>query len=555
MATVSRGPSGAVTRCSPGRFRALGPPQGRHKLISISSCFLLLVSVAAIVALSGCNTNLVHVRGQNASLVLSKYRSRPLAAANGNRMVLSLHDCIRLALENNLDIQARLWDEQLKRSLASSERLRMLPRIEGKYDLTQRDRPAFSRSDVLDAEGAFEVIGPGSGTGVTNFSTGRERFARTWNAQIKWSPVDAAMARYNWRIKKNESTYARYQRVRVAQQLVGTVGAAYYRLMALVECIPKAKALVANREKIASDLKALAGKQLITSEEYLEAAARAVEARNQLSDIGVDIRKQRELLASTMSVSPDSCFRLSGRLFPVPPPGMDPCKLEAAALVNRPEAYQADLTFINSLDEQKRLMAKCFPRVEGFYGYFRDENKFVLNKNWFDGGVKISWDLMEFASDLLQYRAAKSKIARTDSERALISMGILSQVRLRYLDAVRAMDESQKFYELKTKASESLRIAKDREDVTERGAPKRIVRIARQRAMCDLLQTELDYLLSVGEVHAATGNLHAAVGTNYSVATAHPEMQEPEPVSWIPTMVSHLLGPAAQAVSNAFRYF
>ncbi|MFH1116624.1 MAG: TolC family protein [Pseudomonadota bacterium] len=516
---------------------------------------MLAVSLSAVVTLSGCNTNLVHVRGQNASIVLSKYRSRPVAAVNGNRMVLTLHDCTRLALENNLDIQAQLWDEQVKRSLASSERLGMLPKVEGKYDLTQRDRPSFSRSDVLDAEGAFEVSGPGPGTGVTNFSTGRERSARAWNAQVKWSPVDAAMARYNWRIRRNESTYARYQRVRVAQQLVGTVGAAYYRLLALMECIPKAKALVADRDKIASDLRALAGKQLITGEEYLEAAAKAVEARNQLAQIGVDIRKQRELLASTMNVSPDGCFRLTGRLFPVPPPGMDPCKLEAAALVNRPEAYQADITFINSLDEQKRLMAKCFPRVEGFYGYFRDENKFVLNRNWFDGGVRISWDLMEFAADLLRYRAAQSKIAKTDSERSLISMGILSQVRLRYLDAVRAMDESQKFYELKTKASESLRIAKDREEVTERGAPKRIVQIARQRTMCDLLQAELDYLMSSGEVHAAMGNLHAAVGTNYSVATAHPQEGESDAMSPLPNILSRLLSPVTQAFTNAFGYF
>jgi len=511
------------------------------------------VAVLTIVTLSGCNTNLVHVRSQNASLVLNKYRIRPLAAANGNRMELSVHDCIRLAIDNNLDIQTQLWDEQVKRSLASSERLRMLPRVEGKYDLTQRDRPAFSRSDVLGAEGTFEVLGPGPGTGVTNFSTGRERFARTWSTQIRWSPIDAAMARYNWSIKRNESAYAGYQRVRVAQQLVGTVGAAFHRLLALTECLPKAQALVGNREKIASDLKALAGKQLVTSDEYLNAAATTVQARNQLADILVDIRKQRELLASSMNVCPDSCFRLIGRLFPVPPPGIDACKLEAAALVNRPEAYQADLTFVNSLDEHKRLMVKCFPRVEGFYGYFRDENKFVLNRNWFDGGVRVSWDLMEFAADLLQYRAAANKIARTDSERSLISMGILSQVKLRYLDAVRALEEAKKFDELKNKANESLRIAKDREEVTERGAPKRIVQIARQRAMCDMFQAEVDHLLAVGEVHAAMASLQAAVGTNYPVATAHADVHEPDTIGWIPAMIGRIVAPVSHAVELARR--
>lgn len=509
-----------------------------------------LAIVVVVLGLSACNANLVNVRQQNAAMVLQKYRLRPLGAVNGNREELTINDCIRLAVRHNLDIQTQIWDEQVKRSLAKSERFRMLPRLAGKYELSQRDRPAFSRSDVLNAEGAFEVIGPGAGTGVTNFSTGRERSSRTWNAQIKWSPMDAAMARYNWSIKKNEATYARYQRVRVAQQLIGTVGAAFYRLLALAESASKAKAVVSNRESIALDLKALVRKQLVQSDEYLDAAALVAEAKGQLARIYVDMRKQRELLAASMNVSPDSCFRVAGGLFPIPAIELNPSKLEAAALVNRPEAYQADLTFINSLDDQKRLMAKCFPRVEGFIGYFRDENKFVLNRNWFDGGMRVTWDLMEFTSDLLQYKAAKKRIARNDSERALISMGILSQVKLRFLDAIRAREEAKKFAEIKDKAGDNLRVARDREDVTDRGAPQRVMRIARQRAMCDLLQAEVDHTLAAGEVHAAMANLQAAVGTNYSVTTAHPEAQEPDALTRMMAPFSQLVSPVGNAVSK-----
>ena len=273
--------------------------------------------VTVILCLGACNANLVNVRQQNATLVLQKYRARPLSAIHGNAEELTINDCIRLAIQYNLDIQTQIWDEQVKKSLAKSDLLRMFPRMEGKYEVTQRDRPAFSRSDVLNQEGAYEVTGPGAGTGVTNFSTGRERFARSWNAQLKWSPVDAAMARYNWRIKKNEATYARYQRVRVAQQLIGTVGAAFYRLVALGESAAKAKALVENRESIVEDLRALVKDRLVTNEEYLDAAALLAQAKGQLAGIYVDIRRQRELLASSMNVSPDSCFRVAGGLFPI----------------------------------------------------------------------------------------------------------------------------------------------------------------------------------------------------------------------------------------------
>jgi len=300
------------------------------------------------------------------------------------------------------------------------------------------------------------------------------------------------------------------------------VGAAFHRLLALTECLPKAQALVGNREKIASDLKALAGKQLVTSDEYLNAAATTVQARNQLADILVDIRKQRELLASSMNVCPDSCFRLIGRLFPVPPPGIDACKLEAAALVNRPEAYQADLTFVNSLDEHKRLMVKCFPRVEGFYGYFRDENKFVLNRNWIDGGMKVTWDLLEFTANVLEHGASRDRVEKTDRERAVISLGILTQVRLKSLDAMKAFERLRKTDELEAGAREALRIAREVETVKDKSAPEKVIRIAREKALCVLLQAEIDRILALGDVHAAVADLDGTVGTNYPITQGQP---------------------------------
>jgi outer membrane protein TolC len=517
------------------------------------SC-LALALVLLIPSPGASSDDLVTLRQQNASLVLTKYRAKPLAAANGNQVAVTVADCIRLAIQNNLDIQTQIWDEQVRRSFAKSDRLRMLPRIEGRYDLTQRDLHAFSRSDVLGAEGAFEVIGPTPGSGVNNFSTGRERFARNGNAQLKWSPMDAAMARYTWRIKCNEATYARYQRVRVAQQLVGTVGSAFYRLLALVECLPKAKALVGNRQKIAADLKALAKRQLVKGDEYLVAAASVAEAKDQLSDIHVEIGRQRQILASSMHVSPDSCMRLVGKVLPPPAPAPDPCKLEAAALLNRPEVYQADLTFLTSIDEQKRLAAKCFPRFEGFVGYFQDGNKFLLSNNWIDGGMRVTWDLQTFTSDLLLRKAAAGKIAKSETERSLISMGILSQVRQRHLDSVRAVIQAKKFNELMSNAAENLKTARERESITERGAPRRIVQITRQIAMCDLLQAEVDHLMAVGEIHAALSNLQAAVGTNYPVAEAHPPETGPDPFTAVLTPVSQFLAPVAQAAAKPFEY-
>jgi len=509
MSATSR-PEMSVPSGSPSRRFSFHPTRFRFWALTLLLCLGLI----------SCKPNLLSLRQSNASYVLTTYRARPVAAANNGRSDLTLHDCRRISLANSLDVHTALWEERILGKQSRSSLVRMLPRVESRFDMSQRDRPAFSRSDVINQEGAFEVIGPGPGTGVTNFSSARMRGDRKWQVELKWSPMDAAMARYLARVKRNDATQARYQRVRVAQQLIGTVTAAFYRLLALQEALPKAQALERNRQSIVRDLKSLEKKGLVENREYIAARAMLSEASKRLSALYVDIGRQRALLASAMNVSPDSCARVGGVLYPLPPHCLDACKLEAIALVNRPEAFQADLTHLSSVDDYKRSLVKLFPRVEGFIGYFRDENKFILNNNYTEGGMRVTWDLMAFAADLLEQGTARDKVAKTERERALVSMGILTQVRIATLDAIKATAELKNASELAEQAAEKLRVARDVEEAKERGAPRRKIRISRQKALCGVLEAQVDRFVALGELHAELADLDAAVGANHSIAAA-----------------------------------
>jgi len=333
--------------------------------------------------------------------------------------------------------------------------------------------------------------------------------------------MDAMMARYLSEVKRNEAAYSGYQRVRVAQQLIGTVTGAFYRLLALSEGLVKAENLESHRRSIARDLGSLSKSQLVSSEEHLTAQAQLADAQNQTAEIRLNVGRQKELLAVAMNICPDSIFKVLGQLTPVPDFFLEPCKLEAAALLNRPEAYQADLTHVSSIADQKRLLVKFFPRVEGFIGYFRDENKFLMNKNWIDGGMRITWDLMDFTANLLEHGASKDRVLKTDRERAVISLGIISQVRLKTLEAMRALEKFRKNSELQTQAKEALRVAREVEEAKDKRASTRVMRIAREKALCNLLQTEIDRLMALGEVHATAADVDAAVGANYPVSNVH----------------------------------
>lgn len=545
----------------------------------------LMVGVSLSLVSCKQYVDLPYVRQSNADLVLKAYRARPLEAATGGSRVVTLHDCRRLALKNSLDVQTAMWEEHIRHNLTKKTAVKMLPHIEGRYEVSERDRPAFSRSDVINQEGAFEVVGPGPGTGVTNWSTGRERVARRWQVEIKWSPMDAAIAGYLARINHNEAIHARYQRTRVAQQLIGTVTSAFYQLLALSKAQHQANALVANRKAVVRELDGLSELGLIEPEEVLTAKDELAEARRRATDINVQIGKQRTLLASALNICPDTCINVAGRLLPLPPYCLDPCKLEKAALLSRPEAYQADLTHFSSIEDTKRLLVKMLPRVEGFFGWFRDENKFLYYNEWADGGMRVTWDLLQFTADNLEHRAMKQKVQKTDRERALISLGILSQVRMKTMDAVSALETYNKMSSSESQSRERLRIARSIEDVKESGAPnardresltragdtrmprslaqgptradekseKALMRVRTQWVYADLLDSVIDRLIALGNFHAALAELDTAVGANFPVNGAPPPMKLACPIP-AKTRSSSLLGKAAGLCSGVLNW-
>ena len=187
------------------------------------------------------------------------------------------------------------------------------------------------------------------------------------------------------------------------------------------------------------------------------------------------------------------------------------------------DAYRQSTGLVNTyflMDVLSDLLTEDVPRAEGYIGYFRDENKFLLNNNWIDGGLRVTWDLMEFAATRMEHAAARDKMVKSDQERALISLGIVSQVKLKTLEAMKSLSKYRKDAELAENAKEALRIATDVEQAKQRSAGQQLMRIARERALCVWLQSEVDKLADLGEFHASLAELDAAVGSNYPVSKA-----------------------------------
>jgi len=370
----------------------------------------------------------------------------------------------------------------------------------------------FSYSDPMGQEGVAPEPTAG-GDGVSNWSSGNERAAWRLVLEAKWSPTDAALAYYVSQSGANDRLKAHYQKVRVAQKMIGLVDSAYFKLLSLQHAVPLAERLVAVRSNVAKKTRMLVKRKLRGVKEYRKAKKDLIRAERLLSKLSTEMAEQRNILASAMALSPDYCvdggFHVVGELSR---PYFDAriCDMELIAVKNRPEAYEAGLNSLSSANDLKRTIVKYFPKVTGFWKLTRDKNKYILNKEWKEVGMLIHFDLLDWLSNLHESRAARSTVMKTERAMGTIALGIASQVRfaaLKYFNTMAGLKS----------AEDSLPAYRDVMRVAEEQYSKESIdKLAVEEARGDLIAEKIEVARAIGKANARLAELQAAMGTNYT---------------------------------------
>jgi outer membrane protein TolC len=329
----------------------------------------------------------------------------------------------------------------------------------------------------------------------------------------RWSPTDAALAYYVSKSSINDAIKAHYQKVRIAQKLIATVDGAYFRLLALQECATMAERVASSRSFVAAKTGAAFKKKLINVDEWNKAQQNAIRARRILSKVRIELLKQRNILASAMGFSPDQCadggFFVTGVLEP-PVFAMKLCDMELVAVRNRPEAVDAGLGHLSSTYDLKRSIVKYWPKVSGFWRYTRDKDKFLYNKDWKEVGISVYFDLVDWLTNVHEFRAAKSNTVKTAREIGTVALGITSQVRLaalQYFDSLEELDSTRASVNAMNEVMEVVETRAAKEDVDL---------LTVEDARANVFQNKLDWTRSLGEANALLSELRGAMGTNYS---------------------------------------
>lgn len=441
---------------------------------------------------------------------LNEYRGKSAAKATG-KPCLTLEECKNLALNKNLGLHVKRWDELSLRSLASSRRWAMLPSLVAFADTARRDTLPFSFSDVITQEGLGPTP-PAAGADVTAYHTDQERNRRILGVESRWSPNDAVGAFIRYHGTWNEQAQVRFDRIRSAQRILGDVESTYYRLIGLQESLRLAEKLVKLRAENAGKARKLLGRNLIDVEKFHRVRGKADSAEQLLARLRSSMERHRNLLATCIGLSPEHCnggFYVTGKLCR-PDFKARVCELEMSAIKTRPEPYMAGLEHANAILDKRLLMIDYLPKITGYWRYLHDENHFLLNEDSHELGVAAYIDFTKLLENYGKTCAAERKIAATRSKIGAAAVGISSEVRLASLDYIDSLREAKS---ARGSVSDAEKL---REVMRGRSTADETDRVSVRDARADVVEAKINEIRALAEANAAFARLKAALGSNYS---------------------------------------
>ena len=205
-----------------------------------------------------------------------------------------------------------------------------------------------------------------------------------------------------------------------------------------------------------------------------------------------------------MNLPPGVSFRLSDLTepdLPAPPPGVG--ELEDIALAQRPELREEDYRRRISGHEVRRAIASTLPSLSASVGWNYDSNKFLLNNDWVEGGIRVSLNLFRLAAIPAIQRQGEAQQQVDDTRRMMQAMAVLTQVRVATLRYSLARGEYDTFA---ASASVDERLA----------AVARAATRSRVEPELELIRAEARSVLSDYQRQIAYANAQAAWGRLYN---------------------------------------
>ena len=382
--------------------------------------FPALVALAAALFLAGCTVTPKLATQEEVRERVKTDTERMFVNQAPISGPVSLEEAIARTLKYNLDYRLKKMESALALGLTDYASYETLPKLLANAGYRTRSNQSGGTSvGILDG---VQSLRP---------STSEERSHSLAGAEFSWNLLDFGVSYYRAKQQSDQFLIAEERRRKVVQNMVQDVRASYWRALGAQRLSAQTKDILDRAQLALARSREAETQRVISPVQALNYQRALLDAISFLNQRRQDLEFASHELAALMNVEPGVNFTVvetSEARLPAPP--NDVRKLEEMALIQRPELREEDFKKRISADETRKQLLGMLPGISFDAGLQYDSNQLLNSNRWAQGGVRISWNLLQLVA-LPSLKATQEQQVRTDEARRMaLSMAVMTQLRV-----------------------------------------------------------------------------------------------------------------------------
>jgi outer membrane protein len=471
----------------------------RQKMMHQRRLMRLLSTGVAVTLLSACSAGLQPVEQSEISQVAAIERTRQNASMRPLEGRLSLEEAKARAIKYNLDHRVKLMEATVASGQWRSDKFKQLPKLvaEAGYNWRSEENIRDSTDSVT---GAPSLANPSISTDREHISSG---------LGFSWSLLDFGLSYFNAKQSGDRVLVANEQRRKAMHNLLQKVQESYWKVASAQLLKGEVRRTIVMAEQALADARRAERDQMSNPKESLRYQRYLLDKLHILEQIDRRLNGARLELARLIGLPAGTDFkvaRLSRTLSRPPRIRLNIQDMEELAIRANPnlriEHYKTRIAAL----ETRKVLLRHFPGIRFNYDGKHDNDSYVINQNWNEAALQISFNLLGLLALPANQKLAKAGEELSETRRDAVIMATLSQVHIalqRYRDAV------QSYQRASVLSSVDNRLRKLTDGEAEANTISQLDRVSAQTAA---IYSRLRRYQALAEVHASLGGLQATLG-------------------------------------------
>jgi outer membrane protein TolC len=333
---------------------------------------------------------------------------------------VSAEEAIARTLKYNLDYRLKRMESALELGLTGQAAYDMLPRLLTSAGYrTRQNSPGGTSVGILDNQISLRP------------STAEQRNHAQGAAEFSWNLLDFGVSYFRARQQADKFLIAEERRRKVIQNMVQDVRTSFWRALGAQRLAKEAQEILEQANLALVRSREAEAQRLIPPALALNYQRALLDSISLLNLRRQDLETAKRELAALMNVEPGVDFVLQEAeesKLPASPTNIR--KLEELALLQRPELREEDSKKRITANETRKQLVSMLPAISLDYGFNYDSNNLLFHNDWFQGGVRVSWNIMRLAALPVLLKNQEGQIEVDRSRRMALSMAIMTQLRV-----------------------------------------------------------------------------------------------------------------------------